>query len=223
MNRGELTAEFRTITQDKVAPYLFDDEDVWRWLSDAEAEAAIRGRLLHEAENQTVCEFDVSSGASVYPLHWSLFELTHCAFRLAGAGRREPVKLISTEELDRTVRDWRDLSGTPKYAVQGDGSIRLVPRPNAVGTLLLEGYRLPLKPLSISATAKPEIHSAHHRHLVHWALHRAFSLPDSETLDLGRADVAEQAFTAYFGARPDSDLRRITREDEAQTNKVHWA
>ena len=28
-----------------------------------------------------------------------------------------------------------------------------------------------------------------------------------------RAAMAEQAFTEYFGQRPDSDLRRITRED----------
>ena len=222
MNRDQLTAEFRTITQDRVAPYLFADASVWQWLDDAQTEAAIRGRLLHESENDSVCLIDVEAGTSVYPLHASLYEISHCAFKVAGASRRDPVKLVSTEELDRTVTDWRDLSGTPLYAVQGDESLRLVPRPIAAGALLLEGYRLPLKSLAISATAKPEIHAAHHRHLVHWALHRAFSLPDAETLDLGRADVAEQAFTTYFGLRPDSDLRRSTREDEAHTNKAHW-
>lgn len=223
MTRDQLTAEFRAITQDKVEPYLFSDASVWQWLDDAQAEAVIRGRLLHEAENEDVCAIDVEAGTSVYKLHAALYEISHCAFKLGGAGRREPVKLVSTGELDRTVTDWRDLTGSPKYAVQGDESLRLVPRPDAAGVLLLEGYRLPLKPLSASGTAKPEINAAHHRHLVHWALHRAFSLPDAETLDLGRADVAERAFAAYFGLRPDADLRRITREDEAHTNKVHWA
>jgi hypothetical protein len=222
MTRDQLTAEFRTITQDRVAPYLFADVSVWQWLDDAQAEAAVRGRLLHDSDNEAVCMVDVEAGTSVYPLHAALYEISHCAFKLAGASRREPVRLVSTEELDRTVTDWRDLSGTPRYAVQGDESIRLVPRPSAAGALLLEGYRLPLKSLAISSTAKPEIHAAHHRHLVHWALHRAFSLPDAETLDLGRADVAERAFATYFGLRPDSDLRRSTREDEAHTNKAFF-
>lgn len=222
MTRDQLTAEFRTITQDKVEPYLFADASVWQWLDDAQAEAAIRGRLLLESENDSVCRIDVDAGASVYQLHAALYEISHCAFRFPGSTRREPVKLTSTEELDRTVTDWRDLSGTPKYAIQGDESLRLVPRPDADGELLLEGYRLPLKLLAASGTAKPEINGAHHRHLVHWALHRAFTLPDAETLDLGRADAAERAFTNYFGMRPDSDLRRSTRADEVQTNKAHW-
>jgi hypothetical protein len=223
MTRDDLIAEFRTITQDKVAPYFFATEDVARWFSDAEAEAVIRGRLMHESENEDVCVVSVSAGTSTYPLHPSLYEITHSAFRLNGATQRTPVKLTSTEELDRTVTDWRDQTGTPEFAVQSDESIRLVPRPLADGVLLLEGFRLPLKSLALSATGKPEIHSVHHRHLVHWALHRAFSLPDSETQDLGRADVAEKAFSAYFGMRPDADLRRQTRADVIHTNKPYWA
>lgn len=222
MTRDELIAEFRVITQDKVAPYFFATEDVGRWLGDAQDEAVIRSRLLHESESDDVCLIDLESGTSTYQLHPALYEITHCAYRPEGATTRTPVRLTSTEELDRTVADWRDLEGSPEYAVQGDESIRLVPRPTAGGTLLLEGYRLPLKSLALSGTSKPEINAAHHRHLVHWALHRAFSLPDSETQDLGRADVAERAFTDYFGMRPDADLRRQTREDEVQTNKVYW-
>ena len=89
------------------------------------------------------------------------------------------------------------------------------------GTLHIEGYRVPLKALE-NDTDKPEIHEAHHRHLVHWALHRAFSKPDSETIDPQRAATAEAAFTRYFGPGPDADLRRSTRHDEVQTNKAFW-
>lgn len=217
MTREELRAEFRLVTQDKVAPYLFDSVAVDRWLTEAEAEAVIRGRLLHESDNGAVCQIDASVDVAVYPLHPALYEIDHIAFRLSGAATRAPVRLSSPEELDRTLPGWRDLSGTPTHAIQGDTSIRLVPTPDAAGTLLLEGYRLPL-----SSTGKLEIHLAHHRHLLHWALHRAFSLPDSETLNLGKAADAERAFTSYFGPRPDSDLRRSTREDESHTNKAFW-
>lgn len=70
---------------------------------------------------------------------------------------------------------------------------------------------------------KPEIHQAHHRHLVHWALHRAFSKPDADGADPNKAAMAEAAFTKHFGVAPDADLRRSTRSDEVQTNKVFWA
>ena len=59
---------------------------------------------------------------------------------------------------------------------------------------------------------------ASHQHLVYWALHRAFSQPDSDGFDPQRAATAEATFTGYFGARPDADLRRATRHDVPQVN-----
>lgn len=222
MTRDDLTKTFRVDVQDTVKPYLFDDSTVHGWLAEAETEAVIRGRLLHESSNPAVCEITVEVGTSVYPLHPSLYEIDSIALRQTGAARREPVKLVSTEWLDDKVRDWRDLDGTPVYAVQNETSIRLVPRPLVAGTLLMECYRLPLKSLADAGTAKPEIHHVHHRYLVDWALFRALSLPDSETMDLGRAEVSERRFTGYFGTRPDSDLRRVTREDTGHHNKAHF-
>jgi hypothetical protein len=66
----------------------------------------------------------------------------------------------------------------------------------------------------------PEIHAASHRSLILWALRCAFSVPDSEAFDQQRADRAEAAFTAYFGERPRSNLRRNTRTDVPQTVKA---
>jgi hypothetical protein len=65
---------------------------------------------------------------------------------------------------------------------------------------------------------KPEIHQAHHEHLLQWALHKAFGIPDSDGFDPGRSALAERAFTAYFGPMPDSDLRRETRSDVPHHN-----
>ena len=87
--------------------------------------------------------------------------------------------------------------------------------------LHVEAYRLPLVPMAAPADPddpaavwpSPEIHEAHHEHLIQWALHKAFSVPDSELFDPERSMLAERAFTAYFGLLPDSDMRRQTRED----------
>lgn len=220
MTLEELVADFRTTTQDKVAPYLFEQADVARWLIEAEQEACIRGRLLHEADNQAVCDIDVAIGEVVYPLHPALYEIDHIGLLESGAARRKPMKLVSREWLDDNLPGWRDCAGLPCYAIQDDSRIRLVPTPDATATLKLEGYRLPMRGLTSEKTSKPEINPTHHRHLVNWALHRAFSVPDSETLDLGRAGAALEAFTRYFGERPDSDLRRITRQDVEHHTKA---
>jgi len=224
MTLAELIAAYRTDANDKVVPYFASDEDVTGWLNEAENEAAIRGRLIHESDIAAVCQIAVVAGTASYPLHGSLYELSHVAFRKEGDAERKPVRLVSSEYLDACMRDWRDREGCPLYAIQGDSGIRLVPRPLEAGTLLLEGYRLPMEPMLLDEqeTATPEINGAHHRHLVQWAMHRGFSIPDMESFDPNRAGLAEAAFTQYFGHRPDSDLRRITREDVPQTVKAFW-
>lgn len=220
MTLEELVADFRTTTQDKVAPYLFEQADVARWLIEAEQEACIRGRLLHEADNPAVCSIDVAIAETVYPLHPALYEIDHLGLLEAGATQQRNVKLVSREWLDDKQPGWRDRSGVPCYAIQTDTSIRLVPTPSAIATLKLEGYRLPMRGLTSDKASKPEINAAHHRHLVYWALYRAFGTPDSETMDMGRASDALAAFAGYFGDRPDSDLRRITRQDVEHHNKA---
>ena len=216
MTLDELSKDFRVTAQDTVQPFLFDQSDVARWLIEAEQEACIRGRLLHDSS----FEVDIAAGESVYPLSQGLYEIDHLGILEAGSTERRPVRLVSREWLDESMPGWRDRTDTPRFAIQSDTSIRLVPTPRLGATLKLEGYRLPLRGLTADKSSKPEINPAHHRHLVHWALYRAFSIPDSETLDLGRADAALAAFTAYFGENPDSDLRRATRHDVVQHNKA---
>ena len=46
MTLADLIRRFRVLADDKVQPYLWADEDVIDWLNDAQAQAAVRGRLL---------------------------------------------------------------------------------------------------------------------------------------------------------------------------------
>ena len=221
MNLEQLTAQFRVDADDLTEPHFWDAEWIATWLTEAQAEAAIRKRLLYEASNPAVCQIDVAANTATHDLHKSLFELVHLRFQATGAATSSVLSIKAREELDRIRPGWRDETGTPRHAIQDDTRITLVPRPELAGTLHIEGYRVPLKALE-NDTDKPEIHEAHHRHLVHWALHRAFTKPDSETIDPQRAATAEAAFTRYFGPSPDADLRRSTRHDEVQTNKAFW-
>ena len=221
MNLAELIAQYRIDAHDTAVPYFASDASVTSWLNEAQDEAVIRGRLIHESESVAVCQIALEAGKSVYPLHEALYEIDHAAFRAEGSTERTPVYLTSSENLDRILYGWRDRGGIPKFAVQDDGAIRLVPAPSQTGTLILEGYRLPLADM-VDPEDSPEINGAHHRHLVNWALYRAFSIPDGEMIDPNRAALAERSFIEYFGLRPDCDLRRITREDTPHHNEAFF-
>ena len=56
--------------------------------------------------------------------------------------------------------------------------------------------------------AEPEIEDAHHRHLVDWAMYRAFGIPDADTYDKTLSGEAMGRFEAHFGPHPGADMRR---------------
>ena len=223
MTLDDLIQRFRALAKDTVQPYLWADEDVAAWLSDAEREAAIRGRLLFEDDRPEVCLIAVLPGQRTYPLHPKLYEIVGLRFQSVTDDRARRLQIVSREWLDNGHDDWHGWAArqdSMRYAVQDERSIRLIAAPVVSGVLTIEGYRLPMRPME-DGDDKPEIHEAHHEHLVQWALHKAFSVADAEAFDSDRSLRAERAFTEYFGLRPDSDLRRSTRIDVPQTNTVY--
>lgn len=217
MTLEELIRRFRTLAVDKVQPYLFDDEDVIDWLNDAQRQACIRGRLLREDANPAVCEIALTPGQRTYPLHKSVYEIINARIVPGNGDRARTVFLASREWMDGNMPDWRDEQGQAEFAIQDDTSIRVVGVITTGDKLVIECYRTPLKVLA-NDVDKPEIHEAHHEHLIQWALHKAFSVVDADTFDPQRSDRSEAAFTNYFGRMPDSDLRRMTREDVPHHN-----
>lgn len=219
-----LIAAFRVQANDKVEPYFWSDEEVTGYLNSAQKEAAIRARLIYEVVDADVCSISVIKDQPIYNLNPLIYELSHVAFKASGDTQIHKVSIISPEDMDkRCGNDWRERTGDPRFAVQADKWLRLAPMPDYDGLLLIEGYRAPkLMDLADADTAAPEISELHHEHLVNWALHKAFSIPDAELFDSEKANKAERDFTAYFGIRPDSDLRRITRADVQHHVESFW-
>lgn len=223
MTLADLVADFWVLADDvNSQDPVVSPDTLARFFAEAEDEAAVRARLIHDLGSVAV-----TAGTAVYPL--AFYELTHLAFMVDGASTstRTPLTLVSVEYLDGPSRlpwlppwppscytpapeqDWRDATGTPTLAIQTDTALRLVPTPDAGGTLHLEGYRLPLGPVG----RDPEINPIHHRHLIQWALYRVFQIPGMDETDPTRAATALKEFERYFGQRPDADVRRSTRYD----------
>lgn len=211
MNLQELIRRFRVLASDMEEPYFWTNQDVAAWLSDAQAQACIRGRLLHADESDAMCNIALQPGTQTYKLHRALYELVSVRIKPT-IGPSRPLKLVTREWLNAELPDWRDSERPVFWAIQGENSLRLVGTIEEGDVLHLECYRLPLAALE-DESDEPEIHAAHHEHLIDWALFKAYSVPDADAFDPTRAKMAEDAFTRYFGLQPDSDMRRATRHD----------
>lgn len=212
MTLEELIRRFRALAKDTAQPYRCGDEDVIDWFNDAQAHACIRGRLIREDSMPSVCRITLLAGRATYALHPAAYELINLRLLPSNGDRARSMKLVSREWLDAEHPDWRDSSSPARWVIQDDTRIRVAGHFEAGDVLLLECYRLPLTNLE-NDMDEPEIHRAHHEHLIQWVLHKAFSIPDSEIFDPDRATLGERAFTAYFGQQPSSDMRRSSRHD----------
>lgn len=218
MTLEDLIRRFRVLADDKVQAYRAEDEDVIDWLNDAQAQACIRGRMLVAEDDAALCQIALTTGKSAYAHHRALYEFIDLRIK-SPTGQLRQLVLKSREWLNAELPDWRDNQRPACMAIQTDTGLRLVGQVETGEVLHLEAYRLPLKKLE-NDTDKPEIHEAHHEHLIQWALHKAFSVPDSELFDPDRSILAERAFTRYFGPLPDSGMRRETRHDVQHFNKA---
>ena len=213
MRREALRRRVRLLAQDTTLPYLWQDEDIDDWLNEAQQEAAIRARLLRAtpASHPALCEYPLAAGETAITVPDQIYEISHQEW--AAGSERRPLKLVSREWMDTTLPGWRAMpAADPDYLVQDRQQLEVVPPPIADGSVRIEGYRLP-EPMQAD-NDEPRIPLAHHIHLVQWALHVGYSMPDAEMFNAGKSAAAEAEFTRYFGARPDADLRADTRNDE---------
>lgn len=218
MTLEDLIRRFRVAAGDTVSPgYLFADEDITDWLNDAQEQACVRGRLLRDDSTVAVTRIPLTVGTATYKLHEAAYEIINA--RLIKVSGDQPTALVikSREWLDTNFPDWRDTDRPAEILIQDDTSIRIVGTFAAGDRIDIECYRLPLEAMA-NDSDEPEIHRAHHVHLIDWALNRAFSVPDAEGYDPKRAQDGEGKFTAYFGPLPDSDMRRTSRHDVEHHN-----
>lgn len=220
MNLGELRDTFRRDVKDTSTPYLFSDESIDEWINEAEEEACLRGRLIFDNETPTICEIGTTTDTTRYDLHESITELVHASITKS-SGEVVDLSILDRREADRLQYDRRTLTQEPTAIIHHDTWIEYDCIPEADYTLNIEVYRTPKNPMANDGDT-PEINARHHKRLLDWVKHKAFEIPDTDTMDLGRTMKYEARFERYFGKRPTADMRKRQNANTPHRNQAHW-
>lgn len=207
MDCNALIQLVRTTIDDKIEPYLVEDVTIVDYLNEAVQEACVRGRLLHRLGSRVSVQADENH----FILPDGIYEIEN----VINHGVR--LKQTSRETMDC------ESVGLPRHVHQTDTLVYLHPRPDRLMMFYVDGYAVPVgDELMADGEDSPVINEIHHRKLVSWVVHKLFEIPDTEIFDANKSARALAEFADYFGLSPDSDLRRITREDRPQTVTPFW-
>jgi hypothetical protein len=199
MNFGELDKLCRREIDDEKGSDSQRRVQSWQMLAyanEAENEACRRARLLIDSVTADICTIPVVAGTSVYAYDPRIIFIRRA--RLLTAAR--VLKKAVYWELDEQFPSWDEKTGTVEAVVTGmdTGKIRLFRIPTANDTLKLTAVRLPLTPMTESAST-PEINTRFHPALVYWMKHKVYNNQDSELFDKNRADIHLALFAQEFG------------------------
>ncbi len=206
MNGKQLIELFRQRTDDLAKPYLWSDDEILAYLSEAEKDAAERAKLIRDSTTPTVSRIVIRAGIAEYKLHPLVTEIIRAKIK----SQSHPLSQTTVEELDNEVPAWDALSGTPSHFIDNERTIRIFPKPATDDVLEITAFRLPIDP--ITKDSYPEIHASTHFHLVDGAMRLAYLKPDSDAFDEKKAEAAEIRFAMKFGQRIDANVRRKQRD-----------
>jgi hypothetical protein len=221
MKVADFIAEFRRVTGDKAAPFLWADADVLAFLNDAINEACERALLLEDRLSARVCTLILVAGQDTYRLHDSVIRVKRVTFR----GR--PLDETSVEAEDGNDGNWETRTGEPRRFIQTEGRLRLVPTPTADQAdeeLGLTVYRRPLEPRTLQGdtASAPELPERYHLRLMNWVYKRAYSVDDPEIADPARADRFDRLFAGDFGDRIDANVQRKQRDRKPPVTRFRF-
>lgn len=205
MTLGELIAAFRRDEDDNRVPPLWADADLTKWFNEAQEEACVRASLIFD-DSSAVTELALTAGASAVAIDPSIIAITKA--RIVDSGGRVTY-LWPSDRIEQDRRDprWRETTGLPTAFIHNDKSVTFNRIAEASYTVRFEVYRLPSAPM-VGDDDEPEIAAPHHARLVDWVRHKAYSIPDSDLVNVGKAQSALVAFEGYFGPRPQANESR---------------
>jgi hypothetical protein len=217
METSKLLELFRRETDDVSTPYLWEDEDFFTYLNDAQDTFVRRiGGISDGSSAITKINFKIND---------TLIKYDERILRIKAAkddqNRKVTVRNIDNFEdacylnddygnmVNAGLDDGR--TGPVRYIITDieEDKIRLYPLPSAAGYLRLYVSRRPLDTIE-DEDSRLEISSQHHLALLDWVKHKAYLKQDVETFDQGKSDDHRLLFEVYA---EEVKMQKSGRED----------
>lgn len=200
MDTADLHDYFRSQMKDDAAPYLWSDDDIIRYMDDAQKMfCRLTGGLADATSEMTQLLASAADSRGYIPTDPRILKIRD-AYR---SDDGQPVEVVNYEDLPtKGLRLNSLLPGKTRYLIIGMEAHLAVMLPASSDptisiNLLID--RLPLKDIT-DLGQKIEIDAQHHQHLYLWMQHKAYLKQDSETYDKAASDRAEAAFRTYCEA-----------------------
>lgn len=203
MDSTGLYDAFRSDVVDVARPYLWSEDEVWRYANDA---YRMFVRLIGGVPDfdSDICAVSVVPGEAVADIDPNIL-------RIMSATRRSDsnvVEVINSTDLGKMrskdygqtkqlVMDTR--TGPVRYAVLGlrKNALRWIQVPEEADIVDLVLYRLPLNTINDHGQELIDVEEDHHIHLLDWMKHLAYKKHDADTFDPSASAKAEADFRAY--------------------------
>lgn len=198
---------------------LWKDRQVIGYLNDALQEALRRVPKLFVSSSVTgVTDIAVTQGNSSYALDARVQYIRSA--RLSGIPG-ELIKKMSVDDIAYESGDpsWATKTGTPIWFHETihPHSVNLYPIPDTAATLTIEASLFYPEITETTRTTTLPFPLEYQRGLIHWMLHRAYSVKDGQTFDPKLASVYDQKFTQVFGPQKSAmvleNMRRYRNSD----------
>lgn len=204
MNSTELHDLFRADVTDAVAPYLWSDPEVYRYMNDAYTMFVRRIGGIPEMYNDDVCLVKASAGVETTPLHPKLLFIREAFIDPTG----ELVKVLNMQDTGWLQReDYGQVRymvtskqpGKVRYLVIGvqDDIAKWVQIPDQDYMIRLLVERLPLDNVTGPGQEFDDVKDHHHLYFLCWMKYLAYSKQDADTLNTVKAMEEQQKFLAY--------------------------
>lgn len=206
MNSSELLDLFRSEMSDKVEPYLWSDEEIFGYEDDAQKMLCRKTDGIADASTAAVTQIAVVADTDWVALHASIKRVRSVIRTDTG----RPVEVINRDDMPKRGWYFDGRTGPVKALVIGSEAhkARVYPKSNEAITLQLEVFRLPLVRITDDGDQEFEVDEEHHRHLMLWMKHLAYSKQDAETFDRTKAAEFEQRFYAYCAQVQQEERRK---------------
>jgi len=221
---AELEQIFREDLDDLVSPYLWSEQQVAQYFTEAQKLFAKRTDLLMDSSTASIVQLAVTANQPYVSLSPLVTKIRRA--QLASQGTK--LHITNFDDLDattdipdyglQTMLDWTTATGTPRLLVadMDQSKARLVPIPTQDDTINISVFRMPLSPITYDNVAGAlsgtlEVTDEEHQRVM--LLHAkalAYQKQDADVQNMQLAGELQRAF--YEGAsRIKSELKRARR------------